>query len=196
MQIQMEYFASLFHCRKFRAVFYCILLKTLGRNNLDIYQFTFFIIVVSFLLQEQYIFVHGAILDAIQSGTTEVAASNLANHFKKLTEFNKGHGDELLEDDFKVSFVSTSLKSYLSPPSVNFPFPNVRMSFFKSCSVYVEILLKYPCWSLSHSIKFVVRLNENMAQIWYHVKMSANINNGNSLHDQFCAIANPMRLLI
>ena len=56
-------------------------------------------------MQEQYIFVHDAILDAIQSGTTEVAASNLANHFKKLTEFNKGHGDELLEDDFKVSLV-------------------------------------------------------------------------------------------
>ena len=90
-----------------KALFVVYLSKPSGRNDMQWMPCEMFVFIsfVSFLTQEQYIFVHDAILDAIQSGTTEVAASNLANHFKKLTEFNKGHGDELLEDDFKVSLV-------------------------------------------------------------------------------------------
>ena len=41
-------------------------------------------------------------MDAIASGSTEVNANNLFQHFKKLTDLN-GKGVEYLEDDFRVS---------------------------------------------------------------------------------------------
>ena len=48
-------------------------------------------------------FVHDAIMDAIASGSTEVAASELFEHFKHLTDLN-GKEEEYLENDFKVTF--------------------------------------------------------------------------------------------
>ena len=68
-------------------------------------------------------------MDAIQSGTTEVAASNLANHFKSLTEFNKGHGDELLEDDFKVSSI-LFVEAMFALPFVIFTFTQLRVLLY------------------------------------------------------------------
>ena len=42
-------------------------------------------------------------MDAIASGSTEVTADSLFNHFKNLTDFNR-KGVEYLEEDFKVPF--------------------------------------------------------------------------------------------
>ncbi|XP_048580737.1 tyrosine-protein phosphatase Lar isoform X2 [Nematostella vectensis] len=50
--------------------------------------------------QEQYIFSHDAILEAVSCGNTEVHARNLLHHIKKLTELGKGEVTGL-EEEFK-----------------------------------------------------------------------------------------------
>ncbi len=50
-------------------------------------------------------FVHDAILDAIQSGDTEVTSGNFSDYYKKMSEFNKQDGDELIGKDFNVSLI-------------------------------------------------------------------------------------------
>ena len=52
--------------------------------------------------QEQYIFIHDALLEAVSCGNTEVHARNLLHHIKKLTELQDGETTGL-EEEFKVS---------------------------------------------------------------------------------------------
>ena len=52
--------------------------------------------------EDQYIFIHDAILEAVQSGNTEIPARNLYSHIQKLTQREPGDTIAGLELEFKV----------------------------------------------------------------------------------------------
>lgn len=52
--------------------------------------------------EDQYIFIHDAILEAVQCGNTEVPARNLYGHIQRLTE-RLGTDTTGMEREFKVS---------------------------------------------------------------------------------------------
>ena len=53
--------------------------------------------------EDQYIFIHDAILEAVQSGNTEVPARNLYGHIQRLTE-RLGGDTTGMEREFKVQY--------------------------------------------------------------------------------------------
>ena len=55
--------------------------------------------------EEQYIFIHEALLDAVTSGNTEVLARNLYAHIQKLTQLEANETITPMESEFKVSRV-------------------------------------------------------------------------------------------
>ena len=52
--------------------------------------------------EDQYIFVHDAILEGVTSGCTEVPARNLYAHMQKLMSLESGSNLTLMEVEFKV----------------------------------------------------------------------------------------------
>ena len=54
-------------------------------------------------LQDQYIFIHDAILEALTCGVTEVRARDLPNHFKWLLDTDSFTNNIRLVDEFDVS---------------------------------------------------------------------------------------------
>lgn len=52
--------------------------------------------------EDQYIFIHDALLEAVQSGNTEIPARNLYNHIQKLTQPEVGDSVTGMEYEFKV----------------------------------------------------------------------------------------------
>ena len=52
--------------------------------------------------EDQYIFIHDALLEAVQSGNTEVLARNLYAHIQKLTLVEPGEAVTGMEFEFKV----------------------------------------------------------------------------------------------
>ena len=59
-------------------------------------------------------------MEAIRSGETELHASHLPIHFKKLTEYSKNTGDELMEEEFK-NIVSATVPNTTSFTSAHQP---------------------------------------------------------------------------
>ena len=55
--------------------------------------------------EDQYIFIHGTLLEAVLTGNTEVPARNLYAHIQKLTLVEPGQGVAGMEIEFKVSVV-------------------------------------------------------------------------------------------
>ena len=53
--------------------------------------------------EDQYVFIHTALLEAVLSGNTEVPARNLYAHIQKLTVVEPGQGVTGMELEFKVS---------------------------------------------------------------------------------------------
>lgn len=53
--------------------------------------------------EDQYIFVHEALLEAAVCGNTEVPARNLYAHIQKLTQVPAGEAVTAMELEFKVS---------------------------------------------------------------------------------------------
>ena len=53
--------------------------------------------------EEQYVFIHEALLEAVLSGNTEVPARNLYSHIQKLTQLEPGETITGMESEFKVS---------------------------------------------------------------------------------------------
>ena len=51
--------------------------------------------------EDQYVFIHDALVDAIQCGNTEVPARNLFTHIQRLTRVEPGDGSGM-ELEFKV----------------------------------------------------------------------------------------------
>eukprot|EP00794_Sanderia_malayensis_P007839 gene7839-8688_t len=91
-------------------VIYSMLERIKNEQTVDIYGYvTMLRSQRNFMVQndEQYIFVHDAILDAIQSGSTAVPANELSIYLKTMSEFNKKHGDVLIERDFNVIVCAT-----------------------------------------------------------------------------------------
>jgi Protein-tyrosine phosphatase len=58
--------------------------------------------------EDQYIFIHDAILEAVLSGNTEVPARNLYGHIQRLTE-RLGGDTTGMEREFKVNTVGPSI---------------------------------------------------------------------------------------
>lgn len=52
--------------------------------------------------EEQYIFIHESLLEAVQSGNTEVPARNLYAHIQKLSQPEMGDSVTGMESEFKV----------------------------------------------------------------------------------------------
>ena len=52
--------------------------------------------------EAQYIFIHDALLEAIECGITEVQARDLPSHFKKLQATDEATGKTLLEIELQV----------------------------------------------------------------------------------------------
>ena len=53
--------------------------------------------------QDQYIFIHDAILEALTCGVTEVRARDLPNHFQWLLDTDSFTNNVRLDDEFDVS---------------------------------------------------------------------------------------------
>ena len=53
--------------------------------------------------EDQYVFIHDALVEAIQSGNTEVPARNLFTHIQRLTRVEPGDSVTGMELEFKVS---------------------------------------------------------------------------------------------
>ena len=66
--------------------------------------------------EDQYIFIHDAILEAVLSGSTEVLARNLFAHIQKLTQPDPGETVTGMELEFKVHYTSV-LVTYISSPT-------------------------------------------------------------------------------
>lgn len=54
--------------------------------------------------EDQYIFIHEALLEAATCGNTEVPARNLYSHIQKLTQIPPGETVSMMELEFKVFF--------------------------------------------------------------------------------------------
>ena len=52
--------------------------------------------------EDQYIFIHDALLEAVMSGNTEIPARNLYAHIQKLTQPEPGETVTGMELEFKV----------------------------------------------------------------------------------------------
>jgi len=53
--------------------------------------------------EDQYVFIHDALLEAVQSGNTEIPARSLYVHIQKLTQPEPGETVTGMELEFKVS---------------------------------------------------------------------------------------------
>ena len=58
--------------------------------------------------EDQYIFIHDAVLEAVQSGTTEIPARNLYTHIQRLTERGLADSMTSMEREFRVIQLDTS----------------------------------------------------------------------------------------
>jgi len=52
--------------------------------------------------EDQYVFIHDALVEAVQSGNTEVPARNLYAHIQRLTRVEVGESITGMEMEFKV----------------------------------------------------------------------------------------------
>ena len=51
--------------------------------------------------EDQYIFIHDALLEAVSSGNTEIPAKNLYIHIQTLTQLQPGEASTRMEGEFK-----------------------------------------------------------------------------------------------
>lgn len=58
--------------------------------------------------EDQYIFIHDALLEAVTCGNTEVPARNLYSYIQRLTQIEPGENVTGMELEFKVSAASNS----------------------------------------------------------------------------------------
>ena len=61
--------------------------------------------------EDQYIFIHDALLEAVQSGNTEIPARNLYAHIQKLTQPEPGETVTGMELEYKVSIIDHRISS-------------------------------------------------------------------------------------
>lgn len=59
--------------------------------------------------EDQYIFIHEVLLEAVVCGSTEVPARNLYTHIQKLTQIPAGDSVTTMELEFKVPLLYMSL---------------------------------------------------------------------------------------
>ena len=83
---------------------------------------------VSFPVQEQYIFIHDALLEAVSCGNTEVHARNLLYHIKRLTEPCQGGMAGLSEEFRKLNNPSQARRLKQGTGSLSITRSNERLS--------------------------------------------------------------------
>jgi len=71
--------------------------------------------------EDQYVFIHDALVEAIQSGNTEVPARNLYTHIQRLTRVEPGDSVTGMELEFKVSHRLTNAQPSESGKTVGCP---------------------------------------------------------------------------
>ena len=96
--------------------------------------------------EDQYIFIHDALLEAVQSGNTELPARNLYAHIQKLNHSDSGDTETGMEQEFKVSLaclLSLCVSVYLSLSvclSLLVCFcPSVSVCMFLSVFLYLTV---------------------------------------------------------
>ena len=57
-------------------------------------------------VQEQYIFLHDAVLESVTCGDTEISSANLRATVRKLNKINPADNTTVLQTQFKVQSVS------------------------------------------------------------------------------------------
>lgn len=79
--------------------------------------------------EEQYIFIHDALLEAVTCGETEVAVRNLPMHIQQLSQMDAGTTVTGMELEFKVPILNKTVR-----------FLCTKRTFFYLCIVYVFVL--------------------------------------------------------
>ncbi|XP_044163802.1 receptor-type tyrosine-protein phosphatase delta-like isoform X2 [Acropora millepora] len=83
-------------------------------------------------VEEQYVFIHEVLLEAIHSGYTEVRANDLRSHIKNLMQVNQNSGQSEMEEEF------TRLgRGVAAPPS---KFQAANMPYNKTKNRYANVL--------------------------------------------------------
>lgn len=70
--------------------------------------FICFILRLLFQTEDQYVFIHDALLEAVICGNTEVPARNLHTHIQKLMQPELGDSITGMELEFKVNIILSS----------------------------------------------------------------------------------------
>ncbi|XP_074611675.1 receptor-type tyrosine-protein phosphatase delta-like isoform X2 [Acropora palmata] len=83
-------------------------------------------------VEEQYVFIHEVLLEAIHSGYTEVRASDLRSHIKNLMQVNQNSGQSEMEEEF------TRLGRGVAAPQSKFQAAN--MPYNKTKNRYANVL--------------------------------------------------------
>lgn len=69
--------------------------------------------------EDQYIFIHDALLEAVTCGNTEVPARNLFSYIQRLTQIEPGENVTGMEVEFKVRTIH-SVPEAVNPSGTNF----------------------------------------------------------------------------
>ncbi|KAJ7369444.1 hypothetical protein OS493_038944 [Desmophyllum pertusum] len=83
-------------------------------------------------VEEQYVFIHDVLLEAIHSGYTEIRASDLRSHIKNLMQVNSASGQTEMDEEFiRLGRGSTAPQS---------KFQNANMAYNKTKNRYANVL--------------------------------------------------------
>lgn len=91
--------------------------------------------------EDQYVFIHDALQEAVNCGTTEVPARNLYAYIQKLTQIEGGENVTGMELEFKVQTVINAIWIHFVP-FYDIVCPKVHPSF----SVVYKFFFPEPVW--------------------------------------------------
>ena len=89
--------------------------------------------------EDQYIFIHDALLEAVMSGNTEIPARNLYAHIQKLTQPEPGETVTGMELEFKVGVHLVAILYY----------KNAKTKFFLWSPLSLSVVVHEPPHSLA-----------------------------------------------
>lgn len=95
--------------------------------------------------EDQYIFIHDALLEAVTCGNTEVPARNLYSYIQRLTQIEPGENVTGMELEFKVrkgNQDTTDVCISLVTIRVNFLFPSASLRTYVRIKVVSSAALK------------------------------------------------------
>ena len=106
--------------------------------------------------EEQYIFIHEALYEAVASGTTEVHARNLYAHIQKLTSLEPGETITGMENEFKVR--EGAIYLYLSAEVMgSLNLMNIVCTVNRISSIAVLLGRNSKLWCIGSYSRLVIR---------------------------------------